>query len=139
MLFSFRAARRLIFRTVSQTNVNYRGSALSHGQIGPLHGGDRLPWVKPAPDAAEDNFSALKSLDWQLHVYGQASAEVRAFASERKLPLHVFPWRAETAISGLRRDALYLIRPDGYIAVATDGNGTETIRSYLGEHRFVPV
>src|SRR3989454_10265008 len=40
-LFAFRAIRRLAFRTVSQTAVNYRGSALSRGAAGPGHGGDR--------------------------------------------------------------------------------------------------
>ena len=41
-----KAARRLMFRTVSQTAVNYRGSSLSEGRAGAIHGGDRLPWVK---------------------------------------------------------------------------------------------
>lgn len=45
VLFKFRAARRYMFRTISQTGVNYRGSRLSEGCAGTVHGGDRLPWV----------------------------------------------------------------------------------------------
>ena len=133
-----------MFRTVSQVNVNYRVSSLSRGRVGSVHAGDRLPWVKVGPDAtsldganlggeSEDNFAPLKSLDWQLHVYGEAAPEVRALNLEQKLPLHVFPWRVEMKQSGLRRNALYLVRPDGYVAVATDRNYAETVRSYLAE------
>ena len=46
LLFAFRAVRRFMFRTISQTAVNYRGSSLSEGRAGAVHGGDRLPWVK---------------------------------------------------------------------------------------------
>src|SRR5207249_9237714 len=44
-LFELATVRRFIFRTVSQTSVNYRGSSLSEGRAGAVHGGDRLPWV----------------------------------------------------------------------------------------------
>src|SRR5580693_3362345 len=46
LLFAFRTVRRFMFRTVSQTSVNYRGSSLSEGRAGAVRGGDRLPWVK---------------------------------------------------------------------------------------------
>jgi len=104
-----------------------------------------LPWVKAgaagaSPDGAgEDNFTPLKSLDWQLHVYGEAAPEVRALGIEQKLPLYVFPWRAEMKQSGLRRNALYLVRPDGYVAVAVDRNCAETVRSYVAEWGFSSV
>jgi hypothetical protein len=123
-----------MFRTVSQVNVNYRASSLSRGRVGSIHAGDRLPWVKTGPDGdGKDNFAPLKSLDWQLHVYGEAGPEVQALSAERSLPLHVFPWRAEMKQSGLRRDALYLVRPDGYVAVAANRNCVETVRSYFAE------
>lgn len=131
LLFSSRTLRRLLFRTVSQVNINYRESSLSCGRVGSVHAGDRLPWVKTHD--SDDNFMPLKSLDWQLHVYGDATSELQAFGIEQKLPLHVFPWRAEMKRAGLRRDALYLVRPDGYVAVAVDGNRAETVRSYVAE------
>jgi 2-polyprenyl-6-methoxyphenol hydroxylase-like FAD-dependent oxidoreductase len=132
--------RRALFRIVSQVRVNYRGSSLSHGRAGSIHAGDRLPWVKTGlNDTSEDNFTPLKSLDWQLHVYGEATPEVRAFAAERRLPLHVFPWRAQMTQSGFRRNALYLVRPDGYVAVAADRDHVETVRLYLAEQGLLLV
>ena len=46
LITKFSSIRRSMFRIVSQTAVNYRGSPLSEGQAGAVHGGDRLPWVK---------------------------------------------------------------------------------------------
>ena len=92
-LFAFTAARRFMFRTISQTAVNYRGSSLSEGRAGAVHGGDRLPWVPADMNDVEDNFTPLTSLDWQVHVYGDAAPEIQAVCEARKLPLHVFPWR----------------------------------------------
>ncbi len=72
LLFKFTAVKHLMFRTVSQAAVNYRSSDLSEGRAGDVHGGDRLPWVKADLNGAGDNFAPLRSLDWQLHVYGDA-------------------------------------------------------------------
>src|SRR2546421_5452810 len=90
-LFAFRAIRRLAFRTVSQTAVNYRGSALSRGAAGPGQGGDRLPWVKTnAGDDRADNFAPLTSIDWQGHVYREAAPEGRGVCEQRRLPPHAY-------------------------------------------------
>ena len=43
LLVKFAFVRRFMFRTVSQTRIQYRESKLSEGQAGPLRGGDRLP------------------------------------------------------------------------------------------------
>jgi 2-polyprenyl-6-methoxyphenol hydroxylase-like FAD-dependent oxidoreductase len=132
-LFAFPAFRRLAFRTVSQTAVNYRGSALSRGAAGPVQGGDRLPWVKTnTGDVPADNFTALTSVDWQVHVYGEAAPELRVVCEQRRLPLHVFAWRPAMRRNGLRRNAMYLVRPDGYIALADPTSGSSTaLASYL--------
>jgi hypothetical protein len=123
---------RFAFRTVSQIDVNYRDSALSRGAAGKLHGGDRLPWVKIGQGEA-DNFAALTSMDWQIHVYGHATLELRTLADGRKIPLHVFPWGPGMRRAGLRRDALYLIRPDGYIGLADSAGSATAIGTYLSE------
>jgi hypothetical protein len=133
-VFAFRAARRFMFRIVSQTAVHYRGSSLSQGRAGGVLGGDRLPWVPMDQD--RDNFAPLTSLDWQVHVYGDASPEIRAACDEPKLPLHVFPWRPAMGRAGLRRNAVYLVRPDGYVALA-DAEGSATVlRSYLDARKL---
>jgi hypothetical protein len=129
-IYRLTAARRLMFRTVSQTAVNYRASGLSQGRAGAVHGGDRLPWVKSALNGS-DNFAPLTSLAWQVHIYGEANSEMRRLCDERGLPLHVFPWRSEVGRTGLRRNAVYLLRPDGYVALADTEGGAAAITSYL--------
>ncbi|MDB4996464.1 MAG: FAD-dependent oxidoreductase [Myxococcaceae bacterium] len=114
-----RAMRRLAFRTMSQTRIEYRTSRLSEGSAGRVHGGDRLPWVPgDAKAGVPDNYQALASLDWQLHVYGIASPELRAEAASQRIPLHVFPWRPAAARAGLEENAAYLVRPDGHVGWA---------------------
>jgi 2-polyprenyl-6-methoxyphenol hydroxylase-like FAD-dependent oxidoreductase len=134
MIFSFAATRRFMFRTVSQTAVNYRGSALSEGRAGHVHGGDRLPWV--AVDSNDDNFTPLTSLDWQVHIYGEATTEIEAVCHDRNLPLHVFRWRPELGHAGLRRNAVYLVRPDGYVALADPEGRAAAIASYFDARRL---
>jgi hypothetical protein len=65
----------------------------------------------------EDNFTPLTSLNWQVHVYGDVAPEIQAVCDGRKLPLHVFPWRPEMGRTGLRRNTVYLVRPDGCVAL----------------------
>lgn len=112
---------RLMFRTISQTGIHYRGCALSSGRAGQLHGGDRLPWVRLGLSTDEfcDNFAPLRSVSWQVHVYGEASDEVAAYCTERKFKLHAFSWRPAMQQAGFARNAIYLVRPDGYIASAS--------------------
>ena len=129
LLFRARAARRLMFRTISQTSVRYRDSPLSEGRAGGIHGGDRLPWVE-----ACDNFAPLAALAWQVHVYGEAKPEIEAACRERRLALHVFPWRAAMRRAGLRRGVSYLVRPDGYLALVDRESRASTLTRYLDEH-----
>ena len=108
--------RRFLFRTVSQTGIQYRKSPLSEGAAGSIRGGDRLPWVKTGPN--EDNFAPLTSLAWQVHVYGEPRRGLADACAELGLPIHAFAWTPEMKRSGLVRGASYLVRPDGYVALA---------------------
>ncbi|MBS0418468.1 MAG: FAD-dependent monooxygenase [Proteobacteria bacterium] len=119
-------AREWLFRTVSQLMINYRDSELSTGRAGEVHGGDRLPWVKSA-----DNFGPLREPTWQVHVYGTASAELIAWCAGRQLPLHVFDWSDAHGAVGFARNALYLLRPDTYVALAEASGAPEAIEVYF--------
>src|SRR5436190_15224029 len=123
----FEAARDFLFRTVSQITLNYRGQALSVGVAGHVHGGDRLPWVSVG---GEDNHAPLATMRWQVHVYGSASAGLAAWCAEHDVPLHVFAWRLEHGRADLARDALYLLRPDTYVALAEPEGTPEAIERY---------
>ena len=135
-LFKFAAVRRFMFRTVSQTTVNYRDSGLSKGRAGEVHGGDRLPWVEIDANGGVDNFAPLTSMDWQVHVYGDAAPDLKTVCDARKLPLHIFPWRHEMVRAGLHRNAIYLVRPDGYVAMANAKGIAAAVGSYLDAHQI---
>jgi hypothetical protein len=137
LITKFAWVRRVMFRTVSQTVVNYRGSSLSEGRAGAVRGGDRLPWIKMG-STGKDNFAPLTSLDWQVHVYGEAAPELKKMCEERSLALHIFPWRKEMARTGLQRNAAYLVRPDGYVAVAEAEWRTGAIAAYLDARKLAP-
>jgi len=67
-------------------------------------------------DEKVDNHECLQALLWQAHVYGDGLPEDTRQAMEgRGLKTHVFPWTVSAGECGLKRNALYLIRPDGYI------------------------
>jgi 2-polyprenyl-6-methoxyphenol hydroxylase-like FAD-dependent oxidoreductase len=124
----FDTVRRAQFRLVSQTGIAYRHSALSRGVAGGISGGDRLPWVGP-PDC--DNFEPLKSLDWQIHIYGEAGPDLGRAARELKLEMHVFPWNRRVRRAGFQCDAVYLVRPDGQVAFADSGQNPEKLHDFL--------
>ena len=128
VLTGFAAARRTLFRTLSQVQIHYPDSPLSGGRAGDVIGGDRLPWVQ---QAGSDNFAALRTLDWQLHVYGEASPELRATAQQLDLPLHSYGWSAAAENAGLLRDAAYLVRPDMYVALALPRQESETLHELV--------
>lgn len=140
-LFAFDAFRRFMFRTVSQTAVNYRGCGLNAGTAGNIKGGDRLPWV-PLDNAFgqhSDNFAPLTALDWQVHVYGECSPDMARFCEKRQLPFHTFGWRPEMQRAGLARNALYLVRPDGYVAFADAEASVSRLQAYLDERSLHPL
>jgi 2-polyprenyl-6-methoxyphenol hydroxylase-like FAD-dependent oxidoreductase len=132
-LMRLNAVRRFAFRTLSQTELNYRMSPLSRGTAGPLAGGDRLPWV--AADGP-DNFTPLQALHWQVHTYGTPNPALASLCERSGLPLHAFPWRSEANKNGIRADTAYLVRPDGYVALA--GTDADSLAGYLDEWRLRP-
>lgn len=131
-LVRFAAVRRLIFRILSQTAIQYRASPLSVGQAGDVGAGDRLPWVELEGDAPRaDNFAALEGRRWQAHVYGSASPALTRACRALGLPLYVFAWSRRAAKVGLARDALHLVRPDGYVAYVDATASPSELERYL--------
>jgi hypothetical protein len=47
------------------------------------------------------------------------------------LPLHAFPWGPAPHASGLERDAVYLVRPDGYVGLADPRAEAAVLAAYL--------
>jgi 2-polyprenyl-6-methoxyphenol hydroxylase-like FAD-dependent oxidoreductase len=138
LLFRLPPLRHFLFQTLSQIGVNYRNSLLSVGMAGTVRGGDRLPWVETGP--GQDNFAPLASLKWQVHVYGRPQRGVAETCAELQLPLHLFAWQPAMRQAGLQSAALYLLRPDGYVALADPRADPARLRRYferrggLGRH-----
>jgi hypothetical protein len=134
MLTGFTAARRTLFKTVSQVQIHYPDSLLSGGRAGEIIGGDRLPWV-PQADGG-DNFVPLASLGWQLHVYGKTDPLLAAAAQVLHLPLHAWPWTETAGEAGLLEDAAYLIRPDMHVALALPRQELDALRELIARFQL---
>ena len=115
--------REFMFRTVSQITLNYRGSPLSAGKAGRVEAGDRLPWVRGADLPA--------SLDWQARVYGEPPEALALWSRDHGLDLLSLPWSEAAADAGLRQDALYLLRPDTYVALVDPAASPQTLAHYF--------
>jgi 2-polyprenyl-6-methoxyphenol hydroxylase-like FAD-dependent oxidoreductase len=126
---------RFFFGLISQTRINYRGSAISQGKAGEVEGGDRLPWVECEQG---DNFAPLASLDWQVHVYGEPQAGFAARVAEAGIPLHRFKWTEAIGKAGLVRDAAYLVRPDGHVGLLTGTQDAQAFAIYVAKHGIRP-
>jgi len=134
-IMGFDRAREFLFRTVSQIALNYRGSPLSQGAAGQVHGGDRLPWVRTD---AGDNFRSLSAMVWQAHVYGSASDESSNWCERHGVRLNQFEWQPAYEAAGLARGALYLLRPDSYVALADSTGTPERLERYFSDIGLSP-
>jgi 2-polyprenyl-6-methoxyphenol hydroxylase-like FAD-dependent oxidoreductase len=121
------AAREYMFRTVGQLTLNYRGGPLSTGKAGQVHGGDRLPFVSID---GEDNYASLAAIAWQVHVYGSPAEGVPDWCAAHGIGLHVFDWRSAHEIAGFERNAVYLLRPDSYVALADASGPARALEQY---------
>ena len=132
----FPIGRHAFFRTVSQTQIEYEESPLSAGRAGHVRGGDRLPWLAPADGHGTDNFAPLRSMEWQVHVYGAVDVALRRACEALGLAVHGFAWGNAAADAGLARDAAYLVRPDGHVALAWPGQQAATLQAFVDRWRL---
>ncbi|TIQ05753.1 FAD-dependent monooxygenase [Mesorhizobium sp.] len=119
---------RAFFGVISQTAIQYRAGPISSGVAGKVSGGDRLPYVT---GAGGDNFEPLRSLDWQVHVYGEVNCDFRAMLAPTGVAVHAFAWTDAAVKAGLQRDAAYLVRPDGHVALASPVQEAAAFQRYL--------
>jgi hypothetical protein len=134
-LLGFGPIKSEAFKTISQIRVSYHDSELSEGKAGSLQAGDRLPWV--SVDQYHDNFEPLQSLDWQIHVYGVIDDQLREAARNANISLFDFDWTNSAQVAGLAENAMYLIRPDGYIGLADTNQDVSKLKAYLDKFKIV--
>ncbi|HEX4044947.1 MAG TPA: FAD-dependent monooxygenase [Gammaproteobacteria bacterium] len=134
LLLQWQVVSRYLFKIISQIEVKYRQSPLSQGHVNKIHGGDRLPWVKYADT---DNFASLQLLDWQVHIYGIATAAIKNILQKLHLTLNVYPWDKQAENAGLQKDAMYLIRPDGYTALVCANQDAQVLENFLTRYKII--
>lgn len=127
-LLRFNSMKERLFETISQIHIDYRESHLSAGEAGSVKGGDRLPWIGRGE---VNNHRPLKSLDWQIHVYGEVNDEVETLAHESGLPLFHLPWDEAFEDEGIAENSVYLVRPDGHISVVAEIENIGGIQTML--------
>jgi hypothetical protein len=116
--------RKTLFQTLSQTRIKYRDSAISEGHAGDLHGGDRMPWTG-------DNFGHDSALDWHVQLFGETTAELAHAAERLGLPVLNFPFNERAKVNGISERAVYLVRPDGHIALAVPHQDPDALSAFL--------
>jgi len=130
--YKFKAAREFLFKTVSQTTLNYRNSTLSEGKVGKVCGGDRLPWTG---SQGFDNYELLNNIGWQVHIYGDANAEISTWCDQHKIILHIIEWKSGYQKLGFTRNAMYLLRPDTYVALVTRQLSSDVLKRYFSKFK----
>ena len=126
LLARLAATPRMIFRTVSQLRIAYPDSALSAGQAGLVCGGDRLPWTG-------GNFTGLNGVDWCIQVYGAASPSMVSAAVRLGLAIDTMPFDTAARVAGFARDAAYLLRPDGHVALALPDQDAAALAAFAAK------
>ena len=127
--------KKKLYKTISQTAIHYKHSDLSIGNYGNIAGGDRLPWIHID---SIDNFEPLKSRTWQIHIYGKLTQELKQFAYDSQLPIYHIPWVTQMSQKDIQRDAVFLVRPDGYISVATNSYDVEPFKQMIEKYHIKP-
>lgn len=64
-----------------------------------------------------------EDLHWQAHVYGTVDKDLETACRESHLPFTYLPL--------LRRNALYLVRPDGYISLASFEQSATKLKTFV--------
>jgi 2-polyprenyl-6-methoxyphenol hydroxylase-like FAD-dependent oxidoreductase len=134
LLFRWQGVRHYFFKMISQIRITYRHSPLSKGGSKKIAAGDRLPWIYYAD---KDNFASLQLLDWQIHIYGTAHTDFEHALQQQHIKLNVFPWDKQAQAAGLIKDAIYLIRPDAYIAYIDSRQDSEQLKQYLAQYQII--
>ncbi len=132
--------RRFAFRSVSQTGIHYRQSALSQTAGGLPAGapqpGDRFPWLQlrlQPGGTVDDLFRKLDDLHFHLLVFGQPVSSLNI--APELLQVHAIPSNpdneAELKRARIPGISFYLVRLDGHIGLAGTKLEVDKVEHYL--------
>jgi hypothetical protein len=138
------AIQKFAFRTVSQTGIHYRASALSDSQPGvpdsAPRAGDRFPWLRLELEASGplvDLFRKVDDTHFNLLAIGQPSLPEGALHLGDLCHLHTIPANptndAELARAQIPNPSFYLLRPDGHVGLCGVHFDADAVGRYLTE------
>jgi hypothetical protein len=87
--------------------------------------------VFPGREVKRRIISSLCVRSIGTHVYGEVDKDLETACRELHLPLHVFAFSDHAKDAGLKQDALYVVRPDGYIALASFEQSASKLRTFV--------
>lgn len=120
--------RKRGFALLSQTSLTYRTRSLNVDQIGgKLRAGDRFPWFQVN---GQDVFYQLSAARFTLFALGDWTDHIATLDPLRSSLIDVVYVADRAAYWAARlKEGLYLVRPDGYIGLAT--NTPEEVAPYM--------
>lgn len=124
-------AREKLFNLISQIRITYADSPLSSGDDKQTEAGVRLPHTGT-------NFAILRNLDWQVHIYGEVSTVLKDFSEQQHLLLQQFDYDHAAEQAGFVENAMYLVRPDGYLGLVHQTQDVQLLERYLQAWQIVP-
>ena len=115
VMLSFEPLRRLMFKTISQTRITYRGSSLTDGSgSGGLRSGDRFPWFEWE---GGNSFEWLTDVGYVALQLGEAKGVTIPDWSGPVVQIAVTgPALVAAERAGLPGNGVVVIRPDMHIA-----------------------
>jgi hypothetical protein len=84
------------------------------------------------------NNASLTSLDWQVHVYGDAVLEIREICGRRRQPQQLFAWHDEMARSGFAARCPVSRAARRYLAMPAGVNPAAALASDLDARGIKP-
>ena len=144
---TFERTQRLAFRTVSQTAIAYRKSALSRSLEGlpdsAPQPGDRFPGCGSSWRATVRSRICSEKFDdlgFDLIVFGQPAPAQAMPAFDGLVRVHVVPADpvndAELARARIPQPSFYLVRPDGHVGLCGGLVETDAVKEYLHGARY---
>ncbi len=126
---STEGGRRMMFRLLSQIHIHYAQERPERGARRSC-GGRRPPAVDRGPGQLRAaGFPRLAGSRFR-----RAAAAFEAKAKSLHLALHRFDHTAQAGRAGFENGAAYLVRPDGYIALAMQRPDIATLDAYIARH-----
>jgi 2-polyprenyl-6-methoxyphenol hydroxylase-like FAD-dependent oxidoreductase len=139
-----RRARTAAFMALSQIGIAYRTSPLSRTIAAAAEApqaGDRFPWLHLAFRAGgplEDVFQKMDDTRFTLLVFGQPGPRGRLAGFGDLVDVHHVPHTPANAAAleavSIASPAYYLVRPDGYVALAGSHLDEDEVRLWFADN-----